>query len=534
MNHKKRRSQAYVRMLSMLLAVLMCTAFAVEVMAETVEETATVDATMPTTETVAEETIAEEVSTGEVSAEEVLDAKEAFLALLPEEIKTQYASVIQAQEWADVFCCEDILAALQLNIKSLKAGSEAMSLREALTQNVQEHESLTEEQRTYYLNAIDDMLAELGEYPSEELLNSLAAFTEVSVATTEAANYLTRAEAQIASLKNLSDLLDTMELWKDGNSQVALLSEQLNSVQGSKNSVIARCDELVAQAARINDDMNAFFALDTEAQQLLIGEIQSFTGDVDSFLVETILDNAQNLTALQEETQQVTQKLVLVYVALGVGALAVLIGVIAVVLVATKRPEEPAVDVSTLMTREAGETLQNQHSILVQKMNLLDQKVDKTLAERTRQLEEKVRQLGETITAPERQEAEQPQPQPVDIPAEPAMPRQVGYLDLHYSVFAPTTSYFQNVDRVTEYVLYADNTVEYVNSQPNAMNTLSGWSSGVLFAFDPVLNGQQIPSASYNQYPGFYSVNSTLRRASVNRLPSGNYVLSGKGAVEIR
>lgn len=539
MNHKKRKARASARMLSMLLAVLMCTAFAVEVMAETIEETAPTVSTAPTAETIAEETpveetTAQEIPVAEVSAEALQEAKEAFLALLPEKTKAQYTELIQSQEWADAFCREDILAALQLNVKSLEAGNEDMSLRGALTQTVQEQEFLTEEQRTYYLNTIDGMQAELGEYPSEELLNSLSAFTEVSIATTEANNYLTCAEAQITSLKNLSDLLDTMELWQDSNAQVALLSEQLNDGQSSKNAVMVRCNELVAQAARMNDEVNTFFALDAEAQQQLIGELRAFSGGVDAFLVDTVLDNAQKLTVLQEETQQVTRKQVLVYVALGVGGLAVLIGVIAVVMVATKRPEKPPVDVSTLMSREAGETLDNQHRILDQKMKQLDQKVDNTLAERTKQLEEKVRQLDKTIAALEKAKDENPRPcndPPIGIPPEPEKPRKVGYLDLKYSVIAPTTSYFRQVDRETEYVLYADNTVEYVNMQPNAMNTLSGWSSGVLFAFNPVLNGQQIPSANYSMYPGFYKAEATLRRAMVNPLPSGTYTLSSKGSV---
>ena len=69
---------------------------------------------------------------------------------------------------------------------------------------------------------------------------------------------------------------------------------------------------------------------------------------------------------------------------------------------------------------------------------------------------------------------------------------------------------------------------------PNAMNQLSGWSSGGLFyLFDPEINGQRVGVEEFQQYPGFYRAASTHCRAKVRSLPSGDYVLVEKGTISM-
>lgn len=106
-------------------------------------------------------------------------------------------------------------------------------------------------------------------------------------------------------------------------------------------------------------------------------------------------------------------------------------------------------------------------------------------------------------------------------------------LKLVYSSFGSESSYLQVCAGPSEYVLYDDDTVEYVNSNSDAMKCLSGWlSDGLFYLFNPVLNGKEIDVTTTSQLTSsYYQAGSTKRRAKVRQINGGDYKCAGKGTV---
>lgn len=252
---------------------------------------------------------------------------------------------------------------------------------------------------------------------------------------------------------------------------------------------------------------------------------------------EAILSLEGNVEDLENAQAEYAKKMVLVYIALGLGAVGILIGVVALVLVYMNRSDEPPIDVSKLATRETAERLDKQNKILKQEVQLQDQKLDEQIRQLKYQqeaLKAELERIQKTAQAPV-----VPNPSPAFAPVpqlEPVkMARKVGYLKLEYQSIAPTASFLQNTNQESEYVLYDDDTVEFVNACPDAINHLSGWnSSGMLYLFNPVLGGVEMHAENCLQYSDYYLALATIRRAKVRQITGGNYVLAEKGSVEMK
>lgn len=246
--------------------------------------------------------------------------------------------------------------------------------------------------------------------------------------------------------------------------------------------------------------------------------------------------SVEELRELQEQIDQISRKLTLVYVALGVGACGILVGLIAVILVLVRRPEEPEFNVAELATREAAEKLNLQNQNLKQEIAQHDRKLDaltRKQNERMEKMESELQQVLHRIEA-------KPQPAPATPQCAPPKrqentAQQIGYLKLEYIPYAPNSSFLVKSDNAGAYVLFDDNTVEYVNAQPTTMNSLSGWmSEGVFYLFNPVLDGREADSDVCQKYAGFYQAISVRRRAKVKQINGGNYVCEEKGSVEMK
>ena len=78
--------------------------------------------------------------------------------------------------------------------------------------------------------------------------------------------------------------------------------------------------------------------------------------------------------------------MVLLYVALGVGGLAVLLGILATILALVKRPDDEGIDVSILASRQDVEKLSAQNKGLSQRLQLQDQKLDASFKDRDEEI----------------------------------------------------------------------------------------------------------------------------------------------------
>lgn len=556
MNQKEKRDRGTARVLSVLLAVLLCATLTVGAGAQALEET--VETTVPVQETVVEEaseavmpeeTAPEESATTEsvsaetaISAAQLLAAKEELLALLPEAVKEQNADVIQSAGWNDAFCREDVLSAVQMNTQVIRSRQELERKQEELSRAIQENKFLTDEQRTYFLTSMEAGNAELLDDLTEKLFSALRNLTEKNVSTEEMVWTLTSVTVQSASLDGLSQLLAELEAWAKSEEQIAFISgylaEQDNRPAG-QSSVTAQCKELVQRAEELRSDVNAYFTLSSEEQTELVGLLRALCEDVDAFYMDAILDNARALDELRNQTEQLSRKLTPGYIALGVSVLGVLIGVIAVVLALSKRSDEPALDVTTLASRETAEKLDEQNRNLAGRISTQDEMLHKQISRQNEQIEALKAQIQElrqhAASAPQQQKDSGAVQQQTLATAQVRKASKVCDLKLEFNSYSPGSSFLNKSDHEGEYALYDDDTVEFVNAHPESWNQLSGWSSkGLFYLFDPEIDGQKIDSEKCQEYMDFYRAASTVRRAKVQSINGGAYIIAEKGTVAMK
>lgn len=522
MNHKVKKSHGAAKLLSVLLAVLLCATLPVVAGAQALDETTTVAPETELAQSQAEERA--------VTAQELSAAKDELVALLPQKTLDENADVIQSANWSDTFCREDVLTAVQMNAQVLQSRKKLETVRAELVRSIEGNGFLTDEQRTYFLSALEENKAELPDDLTDQLFADLRDLTQKSISTEEVSQALTGLTEQTTAVDGLSRLLNEMESWTACEMRIEAVSEFLSGKAG-KSAAEEQCRELVSREEALSSSINEYFALSSEEQAGLAESVQAFCRDVETCLVGSVLDNARELDALRSETEQLSGKLMPGYIALGVGVVGLLIAVIAAVLALTKRSEEPALDVTTLASREDAEKLDEQNRMLAARIGDQDEMLHNRIQQQDRQIEA----LRAEIRKLQRSEAPAPQQKKEQVPAQTVavqLPVKVCDLNLVYNSYSPGSSFLSRSDSGSEYALYDDNSVEFVNPMPNAMNQLSGWSSGGLFyLFDPEINGQRVGVEEFQQYPGFYRAASTHCRAKVRSLPSGDYVLVEKGTI---
>lgn len=233
--------------------------------------------------------------------------------------------------------------------------------------------------------------------------------------------------------------------------------------------------------------------------------------------------------------KRLEKQMTLVYISLGVSVTGVLIGVIAVILTLVKKPEGLQVDVTKLASRKDVERLDQQNAVLKKELSMLDSKQDKQMLEMSRKMNDiqlKARPVSATASKPV------PKTRPADVldvlqKTGEKEALKVCNLKLVYSSFGSESSYLQACTGPSEYVLYDDDTVEYVNPNSDAMKRLSGWlSDGLFYLFNPVLNGKEIDITTTSQLTsGYYQAGSTKCRAKVRQINGGDYKCAEKGTV---
>ena len=247
--------------------------------------------------------------------------------------------------------------------------------------------------------------------------------------------------------------------------------------------------------------------------------------------MDEMLAVKEELDTLRSEMEQ--GKLV-PYIALGVGAVGLLIAVIAAVLALTKRSEEPELDVTTLASRKDVEKLDEQNRTLAARIGDQDEMLHRQIDQQNRQSEALRKEIlrlrqQETQAIPQKKEPE------VDQIGTDKKSAKVCGMNLVYNSYSPGSSFLSKSGDDGEYTRYDDHTVAFVNLQPNSINQLSGWSSdGLFYLFDPEIDGKRVGGEQFSQYPGFYRAVSTVCRAKVRSLPTGDYVLLEKGTVAMK
>lgn len=531
MNHKQWRNRSLTRLLSLVLALVLCTGWTVAVAADETDEEVT--ETIAATEvTEAAEAAEEEVELvlAAVTAEQIWQAKQAWEALLPEQVKAEQAEFLADKRWEDTFCRVDVLEALQLHTQALEYAQELADLREQLQDRLAREASLDQGQRTIYSKAIQDQQTQLGEYDPEALVAALEALGQAPVDTEEINTWMETAQAQLDALNGLFAVLDTVELQNTNAKLTQSLEDYLRLTSGKETQARRTCQELLSNLEAVEADTTNYFTLDAQAQKELPQRIRDLSEELSQIPLKIAAENAGNVKTQEQQMEKLSGKQLFAYIALGLGVVALIVAVVATVLTLPKGKEKPAIEVETLASREAVERLDSQNRILKQALDAQDRKLDaqvEKLADQMKKLADQAQKLGQQEIALRDLEAYVKKLEKDPLPSSPP----VGYLTLNYVSYAPNTSYLTRVEGKSEYLLYEDDTVEYKPQGGNSLNQLSGWSSiGLLYLFAPEVNGAVIPAEKYQQHGEFFQVKGTKQRAKVKAV-GGNYVLEAMGRV---
>lgn len=488
MKFGKRRKQARIGgyLIAFLAAAMVCFTIAGNVRAETIPDTQPTGTTEETTAPVTEATdvptenlAANQEASEDISTEPTIPTGQmnqivdSLAALLSEAEQTKYDSFLQELRNDSLYAKPEVFTALEKMVQLL---NEKRVINEAVLQIKEQLAACTDLDdisKEAFLSNMTTLLAGLAADPMDMLSRCLDGISQDPPAPVDAA------------------ILD---------SQLQLAAQIKTTVDGYPNVL----RNLSSQAAE---------------QQALI----------------------QDLNA---EIQSGGRKLLLVYIALAVSGLGIVMSIIATVF-SVHKPKETPVDLSATASRDDVEALQRQNQILNSQCLLQEEKLNQLSAvatdvdtvkcslvgmeKRLSDIENKLPAQKEEIIQDTNTSSEMKRGSPVSKPALKC------YLRLNYQSLSPDLSVLIP-DSNGEYALYEDGSIlprEPLQGTLNQFNSLAGWTStGMLYLFNPQLDGIECSSGSLPASQQYYKVGQVLRPASA-KANGGNYQLQAKGCIRM-
>lgn len=241
-------------------------------------------------------------------------------------------------------------------------------------------------------------------------------------------------------------------------------------------------------------------------------------------------DMQNSIDTANTELNELKSKVLLAYIALAIGGLSLVVGVLATVLALRQRKDATDFDSSDFASQEAVRQLRDSQKEL--KGQLLQEEERQTAMEI--RLQDKIKKQDDRLESM----VQRMQSTPVGAQAAPTAvqqqippvltPQPAGFLRLHYQDFAANNAYLSLSADPTDYQLYNDGTVEYRDL--TTLKSLDSWKQGGLcYLYDLEANGQRLTSG----ISGFYQVRATKRRARVNTTNNGSYRVEEKGILEM-
>lgn len=496
------------------------------------------------------------VSQGDLAA-----AVDALATELDEITLMEHAVVLQNMRSNSAYIREDAIAAIQ---KCTRILSEKKLLEEQIIQvkhQINSSAGLEDAAKERYAQDINFLLSEIGQDPIGELVNCLEDITEDIVDSVNESALEEQLQLVLdvkKSVDSFSEIIDKLPLLSEADKKINVISESLtgNALNRKDSSQQAEyADQTITETVnqlwdlvQRKDDLKAavksYFTISVEKQQGLADSIQQLDKDIDTFLINAVVDGLgvsssqqADLRTLAKTDAQVSQKFLLVYIALGVAVLSIVMSIVASVCTLCK-PKEDSIDLSGMASREDAAALDNQNRHLKNKLKLLEEKVDQW----NQSLEERINTLGERVAQAEKpqvitQEVPDPKKNDDDLPNSSPIYSQtrVDYLKLDYQSIFPANSVLYP-DSNGDYVLFDDGTIaprEPLHAPLNQMNELKGWKAcGMMFLFNPQVAEQEYDSDKDVLPEGFFTAGKVLRRAVVKK-SAANYILQEKGSIRM-
>lgn len=454
-------------------------------------------------------------------------------------------------EQGGIYLKQEILEDIQACIRAVNARTnlkeKAAGAVEVLTVNA----DLEEAVRQNLTAAVGQTVTALKELPYEPvyLLEKEFTFLETGVEEGEltAPNAVQDSCNAILDLDqfvlNCVALADAMPAWNESGKKIDEISRGLTGkdvAPVAEDGTISELSAIVERRAAAEASIANFHTLEPAAQKELLDSMRQLEAEVEIFLYAAAAENAVEDARQQEqldntaaEVKRTSKLLVVGYIALGVSVLAVIMGIVAEVCAVRKSRQQP-VDFNVVASREDAEALQKQNRSMRSHQDLQEKKLDNIhteigqmhhdLRQRIDELDKRVSDLekGPIFTAP-------PLP-PCDPPLPPEPPKK-GMLDLDFQKIFPANSRLYLRENGS-YILYADDTLGIGEKTLGFVNSLNSWKgSGLLYLFNPVIDGQELDSDRAALPAGYFKITGIARRAKVARGFSDDYTLLEKGSL---
>lgn len=372
--------------------------------------------------------------------------------------------------------------------------------------------------------------------PTTELMEALQAVKAGSPETIylyKTAAFQIEAEALAQKAHQLWETLDNYEyLVHTFDSDTGSLTARKE--HGLEADVLTRLEHLTERRDQLKAKAESFFSLSLEDQASLPDLIRQLEEDTSAFLLSAdLLRNGKQVSARVEALDgNIAKVMILAVIGIGAAMVAIVIAIVATVCSARAASKEPKIDLSGTASKNDMRSLTDAFS---SEMNLMDQKVQQYQAKRMADIEERLKQL-------ENRDTRKTVP-PVPIPPIPAPPvptppveeprQKIGSLRLKYQDLAPMNSSLIP-DETGSLILYKDMTVGLKPELQKLANDMKSWQNqGLLYLFDPQIDGREYTAGQGGFPAGYYVIEQVERTARV-RSVGNSYKLESKGHIKMR
>lgn len=473
----------------------------------------------------------------------------------PETEKTHKESIKNITKDTSPFLYQEVLDAMDLCRNAVTMQTEQKELINKLLAKIDADVYFDETIKSYYVETLDIFLKG---YPSMDfvaiLLEDMSSYPAQEIQTDAFLDAIKGMQQQNIEIANLDALLDVSDSWKNLNDQLA---EYIPEQDGKLSTMV---EESRKTAEMLKADIENFFALnDPEKQAGLDEEIEKLEQTVESFpilrtilssplmqdqedqiaqLQEQIIQLQDQLHQMQKELSAVSGKSVFAFIALGISILAIVMGIVAAVC-ALKKKDSDNIDAVQAAIRLDIEAVNMQNALLRGRIDLLYKKLDEQKEPAPAPTVDltQVHALERRLAALEEKLRDNLTPAPKSVPVLDSVPDPlppvVAKLHLNYQSVNPRNSYLYPHEG-GEYILYSDNTVALSEGEFRKVNELKGWKdNGVLHMFRPEIDGKVYDN--YENLPsGYYEAVELKARASVKKTGENMYMLLEKGCISMK
>lgn len=459
-----------------------------------------------------------------------------------------FADVSLAQEV--VYKRPDVLESIGKN-KWADAQMEACKMTiEAQVESIENGEIRiqSEEQQAMFvtqLNAARDSLT--GQKAKDELIAGLNALNDGS----EAPIVTEKVDALLETLKELKSALELFPEVMSSYQEYAQAVDRLKFIQSRLEKIETdrtgtdggQEKNIFNEQQKIDAILANYFQATSEERETLTARMRALKADTEAYSVDIAIramkasDDTRN--ELSKELKTLIHKgdsvgKLLGFIGIGVGAVGILMGILAVIFSLNAKKEEESIDLTQLASRSDTETLNNQNRMLRDNLEQLEERIATLQKEIVKEPSPAIPDADST-PKPEQQTISQ-QPKVMEQPKHEMNTSRMAKcaLKLEYQPVAPVNSFLKK-SASGEYLLFGDKTVEPKQKAIlGKMNQMSGWQGqGLFYLFNVQLDGKEYGENDLSNISGYYIADSVQRRACVEENTCGSYVLKTKGLIRM-